>query len=113
MKEMKFKALLFDFYGTIVEEADEYVAEICSRISQNLNQKVLPHDVAQYWFQIVPKMCFEAYGTNFRLQKDIAVESLQIVLQRFQCYLNTHEFNSAIYQYALSQISTMSLYILR
>ena len=71
---MKFKALLIDFYGTIVEEADPYVKEICEKISHNLQNNVAPHEITKQWFQIVPRMCFNAYGPDFRLQKDIAVD---------------------------------------
>jgi len=96
---MKYKALLFDFYGTIVEEADNYVAEICNKITFSLKQQVLPLEIAKQWFQIVPQMCFDAYGSNFRLQKDIAVESLQEVLQSLQCDLNSYELMQIIRDY--------------
>jgi FMN phosphatase YigB (HAD superfamily) len=96
---MKFKALLIDFYGTIVEEADTYVKEICEKISHNLQNNVAPHEITKQWFQIVPRMCFNAYGPDFRLQKDIAVESLQEVLRRFQCDLNSWELMQPIRDY--------------
>ena len=47
---MKFKALLFDFYGTIVEEADDYVMEICKKISHNLKYQILPYEISKQWF---------------------------------------------------------------
>jgi FMN phosphatase YigB (HAD superfamily) len=96
---MKFKALLFDFYGTLVEEADTYVEEICVGISRHLDHKVLPRDISKQWFEIVPKMCYEAYGKSFRLQKDIAVESLDIVLQNLRCALSSHDLMKTIHEY--------------
>jgi len=44
-------------------------------------------------------MCYEAYGKNFRLQKDIAVESLEIVLQSLQSTLSGHELMKIIHEY--------------
>ena len=96
---MKYKALLFDFYGTIVEEADDYVTEICKEISHDLKYQVFPHEIAKQWFKIVPRMCFNAFGPNFRLQKDIAVESLQEVLHNLQCDLNSYELMQIIRDY--------------
>jgi beta-phosphoglucomutase-like phosphatase (HAD superfamily) len=45
---MKPKALLFDFYGTIVEEADEYVNLVCVKILQNSNVKLSPSEMWRY-----------------------------------------------------------------
>jgi FMN phosphatase YigB (HAD superfamily) len=96
---MKFKALLFDFYGTLVEEADAYVENICARISRHLDHKVFPREISKQWFEIVPKMCYEAYGKKFRLQKDIAVESLETVLHSLRCGLDAHELIKTIHKY--------------
>jgi HAD superfamily hydrolase (TIGR01549 family) len=90
---MKPKALFFDFYGTIVEEADEYVADICNKISLHSEITVSPSEIAAYWFKLVPQMCAESYNDNFRLQKEIAVDSLQMVLNKYNCNLKTiHEY---------------------
>ena len=96
---MKFKALLFDFYGTIVEEADAYVEKICTVISRHLDHTVLPREISKQWFEIVPKVCYEAYGKKFRLQKDIAVESLETVLHSLRCALDAHELIKTIHKY--------------
>jgi 2-haloacid dehalogenase/putative hydrolase of the HAD superfamily len=96
---VKPKALLFDFYGTIVEDADEYVVSICSEISRFSKLKVSSSEVSTYWFQIVPQMCSKYRNDNFRLLMDIGVESLHDVLQRFQCLLESREFMKRIQKY--------------
>ena len=96
---MKYKALLFDFYGTIVEEADDYVTKICKKISHELNHRILPDEIANRWFQIVPRMCHDAFGPSFRLQKDIAVEALQEVLHNLRCELNSYDLMQIIRDY--------------
>jgi beta-phosphoglucomutase-like phosphatase (HAD superfamily) len=64
---MKLKALLFDFFGTIVKEADTYVEQICEEIARHLQNHFSPHAIAKQWFQIAPKMCFDAHGPDFCL----------------------------------------------
>jgi 2-haloacid dehalogenase/putative hydrolase of the HAD superfamily len=96
---MRFKALLLDFYGTVVEEADRYVAEICSQIAHHSKQRAAPHDIAKQWFTIVPDMFYRAYRNNFRLQNEIAVESLKVILQRFDCHLDCDGLMELIHEY--------------
>jgi 2-haloalkanoic acid dehalogenase type II len=98
-KEMRYKAFLFDFYGTVVEEADNYRVEICNKISQCCEPRTPSQVIANEWYQIHPKMCHEAYGTTFRLQKDLAVESLQFVLNKYKCELNASELMGTIHNY--------------
>jgi len=99
MNRMRFKAVLLDFYGTVVEEADRYVAEICSKISCSSEQSAASVEIAEHWFKIVPEMCYRAYKAQFRLQNDIAVESLQAVLQRYQCNLDCTALLEPIREY--------------
>jgi 2-haloacid dehalogenase/putative hydrolase of the HAD superfamily len=96
---MRFKALLLDFYGTIVEEADNYVAEICSRIARRARRKAAPSDIEKEWFTIVPEMCYRAYKATFQLQNDIAVKSLQVVLEDHACDLDGEELMELIRAY--------------
>jgi putative hydrolase of the HAD superfamily len=98
-EQMKYRALLFDFYGTIVEEADNYVTHICTEISHDLKSRASPHEIAAQWFKIVPRMCYDAFGPDFRLQKDIAVESLKEVLHSFQSGLDSYELMQVIRDY--------------
>ncbi len=96
---MKPKVLFLDFYGTIVEEADKYVAEICKKISQHSRLNVSPSEIAAYWFKLVPQMCAESHNINFRLQKEIAVDSLQMVLNKYHCNLNSKTLIKIIHKY--------------
>jgi 2-haloacid dehalogenase/putative hydrolase of the HAD superfamily len=96
---MKPKALFFNFYGTIVEEADEYLADICTKISQHSEFNVSPSEIAAYWFKVVPQMCAESYKNNFRLQKEIAVDSLQMVLNKYHCNLKSKVLIKLIHEY--------------
>jgi FMN phosphatase YigB (HAD superfamily) len=96
---MRFKAILFDFYGTLVEEADDFRVEICKRISKSCRKQASPGEIADAWYQFHPQLCQEAYGPSFRLQHDVAVASLQLVLQKFQCGLNTRDLMGVIRHY--------------
>jgi pimeloyl-ACP methyl ester carboxylesterase len=70
---MKPKALLFDFYGTIVEEADNYIARVCKKISQHSKVKMLESEMWKYWHEVHVQMCNEAFNVAFHLQREILV----------------------------------------
>ena len=45
------KAVLLDFYGTLVEEDDLYISKICNDIVSNSSNEVLPSEVGKYWYK--------------------------------------------------------------
>ena len=96
---MKPKALLFDFYGTIVEEADQYVDRVCNIISQNIEVQMSGIEMWGYWYNTHMLMCNGAFGDSFRSQKEIAKSSLQVLLNKVNCSLDIEELIKIIYQF--------------
>jgi 2-haloacid dehalogenase/putative hydrolase of the HAD superfamily len=73
---------LLDFYGTVVDEDDEVVASICARAAATGAGEVSPGRISEAWWR-----AFQAAmtATPFRLQRDIAVESLALALTENGC----------------------------
>lgn len=88
---MKPNALLFDFYGTIVEEADEYVDRVCEKVLQCSNVELPPDEMWRYWYQVHVEMCGNALHNTFRSQKDIAETSLEALLRKVRCPLESKQ----------------------
>ena len=69
------RALLLDFYGTLVHEDIEAVDFICQEVSRNA-PTVGPAEVARTWWSSFSALTRASHGPGFRLQRDLARESL-------------------------------------
>jgi 2-haloacid dehalogenase len=76
------KGILLDFYGTVVDEDDEIVAAICAEVAACAGVSVTAEQVGIAWWQ-----AFQAAmaAPVFRTQRQIAVDSLAAVAERFAC----------------------------
>ena len=79
---MVIKALLLDFYGTVVEEDDEVVASICARAAESQPELVSAEQVSAEWWR-----AFRAGlgAAPFRTQREITVSSLDAALSATRC----------------------------
>ena len=94
---MKYKALLLDFYGTLVAEDDAIINEIlhaiaaCSPVSSDIEQ------IGRDWhFQ---ELCQAAFGENFKTQRDIEKESLITLLSKYQAELDLYPLAERLFAY--------------
>lgn len=69
------RALLLDFYGTLVHEDTDVVDFICREVSRNA-PAASPADVARTWWSAFTALTRASYGPGFRLQRDLARISL-------------------------------------
>jgi len=69
------RALLLDFYGTLVHEDIEAVDFICQEVSRNA-PTAGPAEVARTWWSSFSALTRASHGPGFRLQRDLARESL-------------------------------------
>lgn len=88
MKDFSPRAILLDFYGTVVEEDETYIDKICEEVSKASHLGVEASDIASLWNYLFFEMCDQSLGASFRLQKELALISLQRVLQHFEADLD-------------------------
>ena len=93
------RALLLDFYGTVVEEDDVPIGKICTEISEASPLAVTPAEVGSYWGQMFREMCSQSFGSSFRLQKETERLSLQCVLRYFKSALDADSLSRTLYEY--------------
>lgn len=75
------RAVLLDFYGTVVAEDDTVIAAICDEIAAGSGY--LARDVSAAWAEGFTSGCAASHDTAFRTQRDIERSSLAEVLARF------------------------------
>ena len=92
------RAILLDFYGTVVQEDDVPVLRICEEIALAAGNAA-PQQVASYWSRRFAELCHDSHGARFRLQKELELRSLQDTLGRFQAALNAQELSQRLYDY--------------
>ena len=93
------RAILLDFYGTVVAEDDEPFREICGRVVAAARKKPSASEVTEYYVQVYSDMCNRSHGPNYRLQKDIERESLKCLLARFEADLAGDKLAQTIIDY--------------
>jgi hypothetical protein len=69
------RALLLDFYGTLVHEDTTVIQAICREVSRNA-PAASPGEVARTWSSAFTALTAASHGTGFRLQRDLARMSL-------------------------------------
>ena len=99
MNSFPLRGLLLDFYGTIVEQDDGLIGEICAQISRVSPQEVTPAEVGTLWAQAFGGLCVQSYGATFRPQKELERISLQQVLRQFGCDLDPDILSQPLYAY--------------
>jgi 2-haloacid dehalogenase/putative hydrolase of the HAD superfamily len=94
---VRYKALLLDFYGTLVAEDDPVITNIlnaiaaCSPISSDIKK------IGRDWrFQ---EMCKAAYGDSFKSQRTLELESLTFLLSDHKAELDPQELSNELFSY--------------
>lgn len=76
---MRYRALMLDFYGTLVAEDDVLVARISERIAGASRRGALAGEVRARWGAAFHASCADAHGASFRTQREIEHASLAAV----------------------------------
>ena len=93
------RAVLLDFYGTVVEDDDEPIAAICEQIAGASPLRVAPGEVGHYWSEVFVGMCYESEGDTFRTQRELEKLSLEHVLTHYQTDLDADALSHTLYSY--------------
>ncbi|MCS7460452.1 HAD-IA family hydrolase [Paenibacillus doosanensis] len=78
-----YKALFFDFYGTLVHEDDAVIDRICSVIAETAAEEATIRDIRSHWWKRLSSDFLRCYGPDFQTQRELELLSLQDTLERF------------------------------
>jgi 2-haloalkanoic acid dehalogenase type II len=93
------RAILLDFYGTVVEEDYVPISTICDRVACASMQGVTSREVSSYWGRRFGQLCSQSHGGAFRSQREVEQISLQEVLQYFDADLDGDRLNQILHEY--------------
>jgi 2-haloacid dehalogenase/putative hydrolase of the HAD superfamily len=93
------KALLLDFYGTVVLDDDAALTAICEKVALVAAQDVSAKDVASYWWRQFTELFQQSHGDEFRTQVELDILSLERVLDHFCAPLDAKALISPLFTY--------------
>ena len=94
----RYKAILLDFYGTLVQEDDPVLETIIQQIGALTPVENAVADIRRRWWHLMGQMCLDAHGDNFLTQREIELRSLQQVLDEFKVDLDPVELCAPIFR---------------
>ncbi len=93
------KAILLDFYGTVVREDTAVLLSICEEVVRVAVSDLSVEDAATYWWKQFPKLIERSNGGTFLSQVEIEILSLERVLEHFQVELDARELLGPVFEY--------------
>jgi 2-haloalkanoic acid dehalogenase type II len=79
----RFDVVLLDFYGTVVHEDADVVAEICDAVSQASPGAPPPGEIGRFWWQAYSALVLRSHGAAFATQRVLEHTSLLQTISRF------------------------------
>jgi 2-haloacid dehalogenase/putative hydrolase of the HAD superfamily len=90
------KAILLDFFGTVVQE--DFVPKICKKISASSSMKPDITEIGTFWSNLYAQRCSQSVGSAFKNQKELERNILQNILQRFHSDGDLDELCKTLFQ---------------
>lgn len=97
MKQYRVKAVLLDFYGTLVREDHSVVENISIGISRAASVSV--SDVQIFWGSVFSELCNISYAADFKLQTEIEKESLRKTVEYFKVDFDENALAERLFDY--------------
>jgi len=94
-----YRALLLDFYGTLVAEDDALVAGISERVAAASRSGASASDVARIWHERFADICVAAHGKSFRTQREIEIDSLAHAARSFAAAIDVEALAGEMFAY--------------
>jgi len=101
---MIIRAVFLDFYGTVVEEDDKYIGQICSKIADSSSKHVSASEVGYFWQKDFFASYTNSYGDTFKKQRELQISSLEKTISHFQSSGDAKELCSVLFSYGQKPI---------
>lgn len=95
---MAIKALLVDFFGTLVRENDGLIRDLSRRVCDTSPLLVSPGDVAHYWWETMTSLFSAHSGSSWRSLVELEEMGLHEVAGRFDSHIDVNEALDEIIQ---------------
>ena len=92
------KAILIDFYGTVVHEDGEVIKKVSQEIFDTGNVKD-KSEIGSYWWNAFQTGFFSAYGENFQTQRALEYQSLYKTIQYFHSTADATALSNLMFEH--------------
>lgn len=96
---VKPKAILLDFYGTVVEEDEAPVLLTCKEIVKASSKSVSLADVVAYWWNTFGDLFTDSYNSSFRMEKELGQLALISAIKFFDAKLDEEKLIEDLSEY--------------
>ena len=94
-----YRALLVDFYGTLVAEDDALVTRISEQIAAASGLGIAPREVSHRWNRHFMALCGASHGAQFRTQREIEIASLTAVARECGARIDVASLTDEMFAY--------------
>lgn len=92
------ESIFLDFYGTVVFEDGEIVAKISQTLYETGNAESVG-EIGSYWWNRFKTLFENAYGENFRTQRDLEIQSLKDTIEHFSSTEDAIKLSDEMFEY--------------
>ena len=92
------ESIFLDFYGTVVFEDGEIVAKISQTLYETGNAERVG-EIGSYWWNRFKTLFENAYGENFRTQRDLEIQSLKDTIEHFSSTEDAIKLSDEMFEY--------------
>jgi len=96
---MRYKALLLDFYGTLVAEDNRIALETAQAIAAAAPRLLDARQVGRTWNGHIQRLCNSAFAETFRTQRQIEIDSLMLLRDQLQARVDIQILLDRIFGY--------------
>ncbi len=93
------KAILLDFYGTVVEEDEAPVILTCKEIVEASNRSLDLSGVVAHWWDTFIDLFTNSYHSSFRMEKELGQYALISTIRYFNIRLDEKKLTKKLSQY--------------
>jgi len=92
------RAILLDFYGTVVVEDCPQIGYVCNEIARASSRAATVEEVNSYWSRVFKEMS-TSHGSDFRTERELEQASLQATSLHFGADTDSGALTQALYDY--------------
>ncbi|MGH1493622.1 MAG: HAD family hydrolase [Acidimicrobiales bacterium] len=93
------KALLLDFYGTVVHEDDIVMTDVCQQISKASPLTATVEEIDSYWWSDFSNRFMVSHGERFQTQRNLELASLDATCSHFNAACDVPQLCETIFAY--------------
>jgi 2-haloalkanoic acid dehalogenase type II len=102
MKEVlceMYKAVFLDYYGTLVEEDDLFIEEICNKIRLSTSMQATSEEIGRYWWGFISRAFRTSHGEGFKTQRELELLSLKETINFFHSSESPKKLSEILFKY--------------